>query len=213
MMHRFLLLISLILPMWTLKAQDDVQYWSQYDPTIYKDGGFRLSFYMEGRFDRDVSDQLGAFFGPRLHYKINKNWSSMFAAKYIFFRVGEDMNEWQRTEVELTYKTTLGSARLDVRNRHEYIFRDPQDDIQRLRQRWRLTWNLDHPVFTKFFAHNEFFWREDAVRDYDFSRNRFTPLGVGIKFNKRVNLSVYYMIEHRSGRDGDNHNLGTFLVW
>lgn len=212
------LFVILLLPGFA-QAEDDFQYWSQYIVKLIDTEKVDLSFYTEGRFYNDASDNGLYLFSPKVTYDFFKYLS--FATNYTYIQYKSQSSDGtlsdykfqHRAEVEFNPHFDIGDiAKFSGRNRIEFRWIENAGSYNtRSRHKLGLTFPLeDNKVLTSIFMDSEFFynWAENA---YD--ENRTVPVGVSFKLNDKATLKTYWMIQHQRGSDDwkSNQILGTLL--
>ena len=194
-----------------VSAEDsDNQLWDAFLWKLAQTQKTTISLYGEHRNSDDGHVAFGYFVGPVVRHKVSAGFTLGAAVKQIYLKTNPGFREWQRTELEATYKLSLGPATFDHRNRHEYFFRDAGADFQRYRSRLRLHMPVAGGRIKGLAMSNEFFYDE---RTRAFEINRFVPASITYKLGGKITIDTYYMWEHRRTGSVENHIVGNTLYF
>ncbi|MBZ0165782.1 MAG: DUF2490 domain-containing protein [Candidatus Omnitrophica bacterium] len=217
----YLLYLLFVLFPGTATANDDFQYWSQYNFKVVDTEHVDFSLFTEGRFINNAEDnglhlvqfKLSYHFFDHLDLGTNYTYLNVRTTNALS---GDSEFKYQhRAELEINPKWNLGDvATFYNRNRVEFRWIEDKGSYNtRTRHRFRLTFPFKQNKWLKsVFVDSEFFYNW-AENDYD--ENRTVPVGLNFKLTDNLSLQAYYMVQSRRGSQDwrSNEILGTLLSY
>jgi hypothetical protein len=183
----------------SVSAENDWQYWSQYEVSISVNDNVDLKVKPEFRYKDDFRDYYYSHIEAGLDWKV-KDW---FIGGAYYRYINEEKNDdWQienRPHLDATFKWKFSSLSLSDRNMVEYHIKE---DKEFFRYRNKLT--IKFPKFTSFNIQP--YIAEEPFYDFDvdeWNKNRLYG-GVDFKIVQNLTGSVYYILE--SSKSGDDWN-------
>lgn len=189
-------------------AERDWEYWPGSKFKLKVKENIDFTFLQEFRMKNDMGNfyTYVAYIGPTL--KLNNYMDASFWYKPVLKKKKGDWDDSHRLDGDLTLKTDLAGFNLANRSRFEYnlttsgwLYRD----------RIKIARSIDTPIGKiKPYAQNEFFFAIEPSDDYNENRASF---GIGTKFIKNSDLSIYYMLRSKKKSDWHHTNvLGSFIT-
>lgn len=194
------------------RADDTVQAW--YQTTLWHrlNSEWSVGSYFDLRLNDGFDDVHTWMISPRVRYDVNRYFQLQLNTSWLESENAEQTDRTDAFRLELEANPTIPLSDqfvFSMRNRFEWRWLDGYEQYNtRIRIRPQLDWILHKQgLFRGFFANNEVFW--DLEKD-DVTENRLTPFGIILRPADNLDLRLYYLWRHTSGKHEwiDYHALG-----
>lgn len=198
------LLVGLLSMSDLVLAENDWQYWSQYEASIPIEDNLVLKIKPEFRYKDDFKDYYYSHMETGLDWEANERFVLGIYYRYINEEKEDDWQVENRPHLDATLKWKLSSLSFSDRNMVEYRIRE---DKEFFRYRNRLM--VKFPKCTSFNIQP--YIAEEPFYDFDAEQLNKNRLYAGIDFKIYENLAggIYYALESNK-KEGDWSEVNIF---